>query len=255
MTARDQAGTQLGCELAESLDCMRRDSKNVISPGALLGSVPWTDAWSTEGITELLEPMVSDARKARIRQALDARVASVTLLMDSPHDPHNGAAVLRSCDAFGVQEVHVIPREERFLASNLVAKGTQRWVDVVEHPSPAAAVTALVARGFELIATHPQGVLLPEQLADIPQVCLVMGNEHDGISQELTESAGRSVRIPMVGFVESLNVSVSAALLLREATKNRPGDLPASDYQRLYARGLFRSLQRAGDIVNAATPR
>jgi tRNA (guanosine-2'-O-)-methyltransferase len=234
---------------------MRREPKVVISPTALYGGAPWSEEWTVEGITQLLEPMVGETRRERIRQALTARLTSVTLLMDSPHDPHNGAAMLRSCDAFGVQEVHVIPREERFFASNLVAKGTQRWVDVIEHPDPQGAITALTARGFELIATHPQGELVPEELGNLPRVCLVMGNEHDGISQELTASAGRSVRIPMVGFVESLNVSVSAALLLREATKNRPGDLSPADFARLYARGLFRSLKRAEDIVRAAQPR
>jgi tRNA (guanosine-2'-O-)-methyltransferase len=175
--------------------------------------------------------------------------------MDAPRDPHNGAAILRSCDAFGIQEVHVIPRREAFLASNLVSKGAERWVDVVQHSSPTAAIDTLHDSGFELVATHPQGELLPEALAELPRVALVLGNEHDGICDELTQSAGRSVRIPMVGFVESLNVSVSAAILLRAATLDRPGDLDLATHADVYAQALVRSLQRSRDILAAASPR
>lgn len=233
---------------------MRRDSEEAFQPAALFPPTPWPKTWTVDGVVRLLEPMVGESRQQRIREVLSRRTTSVTVLMDAPHDPHNGAAVLRSCDAFGIQTAHVIPREEHFLASNVVSKGTERWVDVVEHASPSSAATRLRESGFELVATHPDGELLPEQLEDIPRVCLVMGNEHDGISEELMKSAGRSVRIPMSGFVESLNVSVSAAVLLREATKNRPGDLAPAEFQWLYARGLYRTVKRAEEILAAASP-
>lgn len=194
------------------------------------------------------------SRQTRLREVLARRLASVTLLMDAPHDPHNGAAVMRSCDAFGVQELHVIPRHEAFLASNLVAKGAERWVDVIEHPSPQHAAKALRARGFELLTTHPEGDLTPEDLPQLPRVALVLGNERDGIGDDLKGMAQRSVRIPMVGFVESLNVSVSAAILLRAATHGRPGDLGEAEYRNLYARALFYSVRRADEILAALYP-
>jgi tRNA (guanosine-2'-O-)-methyltransferase len=197
----------------------------------------------------VLEPMVSEARQARIREALAGRLMSVTVLLDRPHDPHNGAAVMRSCDAFGLQSVHVIPSEEEFLASNLVAKGAGRWLDVTTHATPDAAITALRAANYDVITTHPKGQLEPEQLAELPRVALVLGNEHLGICSELEQSAGRSVRIPMRGFVESLNVSVSAGILLRAACQGRPGDLTESEHRLLYARGLFHSLQRSQQIL------
>ncbi len=234
---------------------MRRDSEEAISPTALFPPQPWNAPWTAAGVIELLEPMVGELRRQRIQAVLEHRKTSVTVLMDAPHDPHNGAAVLRSCDAFGVQRAHVIPREDHFLASNLVSKGAERWVDVVEHGSANEAAESLIGAGFELVATHPEGELVPEDLSAIPKLCLVMGNEHDGISEQLMKSAGRSVRIEMVGFVESLNVSVSAAILLRAATKNRPGDLTPQDRQRLYAQGLCRSLKRTSDILAAASPR
>lgn len=232
---------------------MRRDPALSFTPSQRLR--PWPETWSDAGVVSVLEPMVGDARRERIQRVLAARCSSVTVLLDRPHDPHNGAAVMRSCDAFGVQTVHVIPTEEEFLASNLVAKGAERWLDVVSHPSPQAALRALQQAQFTVVATHPRGELEPEDLASLPRVALVLGNEHTGICDALEQSAGRSVRIPMVGFVESLNMSVSAAILVRAATRGRAGDLSAAELQRLYARGLYHSLQRSDDILRSLAPR
>lgn len=228
---------------------MHRQAEGVIEPGP---GASWGPGWDEEKIIALFEPMVLEPRRARLLEVIGRRMTSVTLAMDAPHDPHNGAAILRSCDAFGVQTVHVVVRAERFLAASTVAKGSERWVDVVIHSSPAAAIAAL--QGYEICATHPEGELLPEDLAQIPRLCLLLGNEHDGIREELWRAASRTVRIPMRGFVESLNVSVSAAILLAAATRGRSGDLAPSEQRRLYARGLFQSVARAADILAAATP-
>jgi tRNA (guanosine-2'-O-)-methyltransferase len=233
---------------------MDRQAPDVFEPARAYTPRPWPKTWTAEGVVEVLEPLLFEQRIQRIHEVLDRRLTSVTVLMDAPHDPHNGAAILRSCDAFGVQEVHVVPREEAFLASNTVSKGSERWVDVVKHDSPSAAVAQLRASGFELIATHPEGELSPEDLPSIPRLALLMGNEHDGLCEELAQSAGRRVRIPMIGFVESLNVSVSAAVLLRAATLGRPGDLRDEAYQAVYAQALFRSVKRAGDVLAASRP-
>jgi tRNA (guanosine-2'-O-)-methyltransferase len=234
---------------------MRRESAEVFEPGRLSAEAPWPPEWTVAGVVDVLGPMVTDARRARLEDVLARRLVGVTVLLEAPHDPHNGAAVLRSCDAFGVQEVHVVPTQEPFLASRVVSKGAERWVDVVEHGSAVAAANALRGAGFELVATHPLGELVPEDLPSISRLALVLGNEHLGISEALRELAPRSVRIPMVGFVESLNVSVSAAILLRAATQGRPGDLDAATRQRLLARGLFRTVPRAREVLAALAPR
>jgi tRNA (guanosine-2'-O-)-methyltransferase len=174
--------------------------------------------------------------------------------MDEPYDPHNGAAVLRSADAFGLQRVHVVPRSDGFAVSGNVARGTQRWVDVLVHDGPASALHALREAGFTLVATHPQGELLPQALRGIPKLALVLGNEHGGICTELAQGADQSVRVPMRGFVESLNVSVCAAILLSAATEGRTGDLDATELRFLYARGLFRTVTRADEVLAALEP-
>ena len=236
---------------------MRRTSEDVTSTPAPDADfiAEFGPGWSANGVIAVLEPLVSDARRARIGQVLEQRLESVTVLMDAPHDPHNGAAVLRSCDAFGVQELHIVPREEPFLLSSRVSKGTERWVDVVEHANPEAAVSALRSRGFTLVATHPQAELTPADLAGIPRLALVLGNEHDGIREALAAAADRSVGIPMRGFVESLNVSVSAAVLLEAATRARTGDLDSNRKRALYARGLYRSVVRGRDVLDALEAR
>ena len=231
---------------------MRRESEDVFAPSG--PTLPWGPEWTAEAVIAVLEPMVLDARRARLLEVIASRLGSVTVLMDAPHDPHNGAAILRSCDAFGVQTVHVVPRNEEFLVSGNVAKGTERWVDVTRHASSEQAAQALTDQGFELVATHPKGALVPDDLAAIPRLCLVLGNEHDGIAEALTAAAPRSVRIPMRGFVESLNVSVSAAILLARATHGRPGDLSENERRTLYARGLHATVNRAAEILAAGLP-
>ncbi len=209
------------------------------------------DRVDPEPIIALLEPLASAERCARLGEVIAARLDSVVMVMDAPHDPHNGAAVMRSCDAFGVHQLHVVERTEPFAASNAVAKGTERWVDIHPHPSVASAVAALARSGHELVGTHPAGELTPPDLAGIPRLALVMGNEHDGICEALMAACRRRVRVPMRGFVESLNVSVTAAILLSHATASRPGDVSALARRRLYARGLVLSVPRALDILAA----
>lgn len=206
-------------------------------------------ALDAEAVIELLEPFCTDERRRRLSEVVAGRLASVTLVMDAPHDPHNGAAVMRSCDAFGVQELHVVERMEAFAAKTAVAKGTERWVDIRHHATAADAIRAL--EGFTLVATHPEGELTPGELARLPKVALVMGNEHDGICAELRQACAHGVRIPMRGFVESLNVSVSAATLLAFATSGRPGDLSPESARRLYARWLALTIPRSLDILEA----
>jgi tRNA (guanosine-2'-O-)-methyltransferase len=216
---------------------------------------PWPPPWTPNGIAEVLAPLATEARRERLRTVIDARVASVTVLMDAPHDPHNGGAVLRSCDAFGVQRLCVVPRTEPFAISTTVTRGSEKWVDVDVYRSPREAVAALTAAGYVLVATHPEGNLVAEDLGAIAKLALVLGNERDGIRDELERAAEQTVRVPMRGFVESLNMSVSAAILLSAATRGRPGDLPAEDRERLYARGLYRTVVHASDVLAASTPR
>lgn len=197
---------------------------------------------------------MSEGRRQRILRVCAARLQSVTLVLDAPHDPHNAAAIVRSCDAFAVQTLHVVPREETFRIASSVAKGSERWVDVVVHPTSKALLSTLTRGHYALIGAQPDGDLQPRDLAGVERVAIVLGNEHDGIRPELLSHIERFVRIPMSGHVRSLNLSVSAAILLQAATENRPGDLEARAQRLAYAKGLFASVNRPGEILAASNP-
>jgi tRNA (guanosine-2'-O-)-methyltransferase len=229
---------------------MRRSTAGVIDADALIPRrIAAIEKHDPERVIRLLEPLVLDRRRERILQVIDSRLASVTVVFDAPHDPFNGAAVVRSCEAFGVQTVHVVERNEKFLTAGSVARGAQKWVDVVTHGNVTSAVNALQGDGMELVGAHPEGELLPEDLAAIPRLAIVLGNERDGIAEELDAACTRRVRVPMRGFIDSLNVSVTAAILLERGARARPGDLTEPQRRRLYARGLYFSVQKADSVL------
>jgi tRNA (guanosine-2'-O-)-methyltransferase len=229
---------------------MRRESPDVRRADELLGAdLDEAMRLDPEAVIARLEPMVTPERQARLTEVIAQRLDSVTLVMDAPHDPHNGAAVIRSCDAFGVQRVHVIERREPFLAATTVAKGSERWIDIVLHSTAGEAIACLDSSHHELVAADPRGDLAPEDLRKLPRVAIVVGNEHGGIAEDLRARCSRAVRIPQRGFVESLNLSVSAAILLSFASSERTGDLPQNERRRLYAKGLVLTVPRAADVL------
>src|SRR6185295_55558 len=143
----------------------------------------------------ILEPLVGEERRARLERVIADRLDSITVLMDAPHDPHNGGAVVRSCDAFGVQRLHVVERHEPFLVATTVAKGSEKWVDILCHRSAADAAEALRKSGHELVATSPDGELGPDDLRRVARLALVIGNEREGIAPDLHALCVRAVRV------------------------------------------------------------
>jgi tRNA (guanosine-2'-O-)-methyltransferase len=192
-----------------------------------------------------------------MRQVLGRRMRAVTLVMDDTHKAHNRAAVVRSCEAFGVQRAHFLipPRSQEKLAlSKLVSKGSHRWMDIVEHQSAESVLSELRASAHTILVTHPQGELKPSDLPSLSKVALVMGNEKLGVRSELSKAAASTIAIPMTGFVESLNVSVTAAILLQAATAGRGGDLGPEESENIYARWLRNSVPRADEVLNSFPP-
>lgn len=236
---------------------MRRRSYGVVRGELSMGDpdtivpakITRVESHDAEHVIRLLEPLVLPRRRERLLSVIDARLASVQVVFDAPHDPHNGAAVVRSCEAFGVQRVNVVERKESFLLASTVSRGSEKWIDLRRWERASDAIDALRSDGFELVGADADGELSPNDLAAIPRLAIVLGNEREGIGGELAEACSRRVRVPMRGFVESLNVSVSAAILLASATASRQGDLPERDRRRLYARGLYLSVERADDVL------
>jgi len=229
---------------------VRRKTPGVVKGSDLLPAlIKRVERHDPARVVELLEPLVLDRRAQRLRDVIGQRLESVQVVFDAPHDPHNGAAVLRSCEAFGVQYVHVIERLEKFLAAPSVAKGAEKWVDLHHWSNVDDVIAKMKADGLELVAAAADGELAPHDLASIPRLALVLGNERDGIADALAAACTRRVRVPMRGFVESLNVSVSAAILLAHATVGRSGNLSDEERLRLYARGLYFTVDKADDVL------
>ena len=203
-----------------------------------------------ERVVRVLEPLVTEARRERLKGVIARRLSSVVAVLDAPYDPHNGAAVVRSCEAFGVQSLHVIERVGvPFAVARAVARGAEKWIDIVRHKHHASLLAWAKDSGTPLVAADPEGELAPEELSAMSRVAVVVGNEREGIREPLARACAVRVSVPMRGFVESLNVSVTAAILLQAATRGRDGDLGAEPQRRLYARGLYLSVPHAEDLL------
>jgi tRNA (guanosine-2'-O-)-methyltransferase len=233
---------------------MRRTTPGVLGVEELIGPrIARAESHDAARVVRVLEPMVSEARRERLKAVIARRLASVAVVLDGPYDPHNGAAVVRSCEAFGVQKVHVVEQEKiAFAVARSVSRGAEKWVDLVRHASPPSAIAWARDHGMPLLGAHPEGELSPEELSSMPRVVLVLGNEREGIREEIRRECSARVRVPMRGFVESLNMSVTAAILLYSATRGRPGDLDEATRLRLYARGLYLTIPKAEDILSSS---
>lgn len=167
--------------------------------------------------------MTTPARFRRLRSVLERRQPDLTVLMEKVHKPHNFSAVLRSCDAAGVFEAHMVPADD--VAAGIrhgISAGTRRWVRVRRHACIHAAADHLRGEGFRLVAAHPAGAASGVREIDYTRpTAVVIGTELHGLGRQALELADETVRIPMMGMVRSLNVSVAAALVLYEARRQR----------------------------------
>jgi tRNA (guanosine-2'-O-)-methyltransferase len=167
-----------------------------------------------ELIDNLLQ-YVTENKRDKMQQVLKNRTRYITVLLEDLFQPHNASAALRTCDIFGVQDVHVVQTKYEFKAVDTISMGATKWVDVTAHASITDAITALKKEGYRIVATtpHRQSYSLPELPLDQKTV-LLFGSEQTGLSEEALAQADMFVKIPMFGFVESFNVSVSVALCL-----------------------------------------
>ena len=200
-------------------------------------------------VIEALSPVVTSERLERIDQVVRSRTDELVLVLDGITDPHNASAVLRSADAFGVQTVHVIVGECGFRASRGVSKGTHRWLNVVRYQSAEACARRLRQDGYAIYVAAMGADTTPEDLRDTPRLAVVFGNEHRGVSPEMRTLADGTFAIPMRGFVESLNISVAAAITMQTLARDgRPG-LGPERHQELKARFLMNSVKRADQVI------
>ena len=161
-------------------------------------------------------------RFRKIKHVLNRRIKNLTVLIESVNKPHNLSAILRTCDAAGVFEANFICNSNKVKTFNSTAQGSQKWVKLKNHSSPAEAVNSLKKSGFKMYGTSlNQNSIDYREIDFTDKTCFVLGAEKWGLSDELISSVDKSIFIPMSGMVQSLNVSVAAAILLFEAIRQR----------------------------------
>ena len=175
-------------------------------------------------LTAFLSGFVSEKRLQRFDEVLEKRLSHLHIVLENLFQAHNASAVLRSCDCFGVQHIHFIENYNRMRISDDVAMGSSQWLTVQRYKDQSnntrATLQSLKAQGFRIIATTPhQHEYSLENLPLDQKTALVFGTEQEGVSPEVIEEADGFVSIPMMGFTESFNVSVCAALCMYELTK------------------------------------
>ena len=177
-------------------------------------------AWYRERI-DYLATFMTEERFALFGRTLAQRTNYMTILAENTFHPHNAAALIRHCEAFGVQQMHTIETRCQFDPSQNISRGSDRWLNLVRHTSTAEALAALKADGYRLVATTPHRESCTPETFDVTKgkFALIFGTEHAGISDEAMEAADEYLRIPMCGMVESLNVSASAAILIYQLSQ------------------------------------
>lgn len=166
-------------------------------------------------ISTLLE-YITPSRHKKFMEILQYRTRYISIMLENIYQPHNASAVLRSCDAYGIQDLHIIEQNNVFRPDQEIAMGSAKWVDVYsDYQDISQAYNCLRNRGYRIIATSLKKDASPLVDIDVstPSV-LVFGNELNGLTQEAKDLADANLYIPMFGFVESFNVSVSVAITL-----------------------------------------
>ena len=165
----------------------------------------------------------TERRIKKIISVLSKRQKDLTLIIDNIHDPHNVSAILRSCDAFGVHKIHLYYTTEQFPELGKKSSASAiKWVEREKHTDAKDMIESLTREGFKIIRTGFSEKAKSILEYDLTKpVAIILGNEHRGLSPELIELVDDELYIPMQGMVESLNVSVAAAIILYESWRQR----------------------------------
>ena len=177
-----------------------------------------------QAYSDYIAPMLSDRRKNLFDEILNQRTRHFTVILEDLFQKHNTSAVVRSCDVFGIQDIHIIENKYKSYMSNQVGKGSQKWLDFHHYRDKQIntqdCIDKIKSEGYQLIATTPHNESC--YLADFDitkKSAFVFGVEKAGVSKTMLDQADGYLKIPMVGFTESLNISVAAAIILQSVTE------------------------------------
>lgn len=179
-------------------------------------------------LLEYLEQFISKERMNRFTEILNHRTNFITVAVEDVFQMHNTSAVIRSCESFGIQQAHLIEGTYGQHLDEEIAMGSQKWVDVKRYKSSKEVIKVLRNKGYKIVATSPHANSSLLQDFDLDgKIALFFGTENKGLSDYVLENSDTFLKIPTVGFTESLNISVSAAILLQDLTTK----LKTSDFE------------------------
>lgn len=215
-------------------------------------------------VVAVLEPYLTEARRARINAVLAERTYTVVPVVEGLVNTGNVSAVMRTAEALGFQAFHIVTHEAhdegiRYKTSERTTQGADKWLDVWRWPTPETCLLPLKAQGYEVVVTHLDARAVPLSEIDFTQkTALVFGNERDGVSEQMLALADRTCVVPMAGFTRSFNISVAAALCLYHARRDRlsrqgfHGDLTEAQREMLRAVFTLKSVRSARQILTRA---
>ncbi|WP_299887404.1 RNA methyltransferase [uncultured Lacinutrix sp.] len=170
-------------------------------------------------LLEHLETYLTEHRLERFHNVLSQRTKHFTVATEDVYQLHNTSAVIRSCDVFGIQEINIVEEINSKRIDREIAMGAQKWVDLNRYHSIKDCITDVKSKGYQIVATTPHTDDCELHDFDVTKKsCFFFGRETEGLSQEVLDEADVFLKIPMVGFTESLNISVSAAIILQHVT-------------------------------------
>ena len=171
-------------------------------------------------LAKYLEQFITGSRKEIINKVLEQRTRYITVVLEDIFQSQNASAVLRTCDCFGIQDVHIIENQNKYVINPDVALGSNKWLNIIKHSkgenNTKKAIDAIKSKGYRIVATIPdeESALLDDFSLESGKVALLFGTELTGLSDEIIQLSDEYLSIPMFGFTRSFNISVSAAIIL-----------------------------------------
>jgi len=212
-----------------------------------------------QGLLDYLGQYITPHKKSAMERVLSKRTRHLTVVLEDIFKPHNASAVIRTCDCFGLQDIHVIEKTDQYKVNPYVTRGASQWVDLHKYyregsNSVDSCFDALRKNGYKIYGTSPSADSVSiYDLQPDEKLALVFGNEHEGISDEVKSKADGLVHIPMLGFTDSFNISVSASIflydLVRKAEKMKIENFHLSEREKSELRmKWYRAVVKNSDI-------
>jgi tRNA (guanosine-2'-O-)-methyltransferase len=205
---------------------------------------------------KLLQPYLLPERIERLKEVLANRIVSVTLVLENLHKDFNISAILRTCESFGIQDVHVVPQPGEGKVFRTITQGCHKWLTIHRHEDVSTCFRILKGKGFRILAgAFGENVLTLEQSDFSARVALVFSNELEGATSEVLDQVDDFFHIPMSGFSQSLNVSVAAGIVIHHVLQYKlekgeePEKIPSDEASRMLGEWVKKSVRNGDEVL------